>query len=70
MSKYAVLPGPEAFLPPAAACKGVILPDPGQGLVEGVIVTEDEAMEVAARKFLGAKVPTILRKSPCRRGRW
>ncbi len=59
MSKYAVLPGPEAFLPPAAACKGVILPDPGQGLVEGTIVTEDEAMEVAARKFLGAKVPTI-----------
>lgn len=59
MSQYQVLPGPEAFLPPAAASMGVTLPDPGEGLVEGKIVSEDEAMEVAARKFLEAKVPTI-----------
>ncbi len=59
MSQYQVLPGPEAFLPPAAASMGVTLPDPGEGLVEGKIVSEDEAMEKAARKFLEAKVPTI-----------
>lgn len=57
--RYRVLPGPEAFLPPAAATVGIVLPDPGQGHIEGRIVPEEEAMEYAARKFLGAKVPTI-----------
>ena len=56
---YRVRPGPEAFLPPAAACMGVTLPDPGQGHIEGVIVDEALAYEEAARKFLSAKVPTI-----------
>lgn len=59
MSQYKVVPGPEAYLPPAAASMGIILPDPGEGLIEGRIVSEDEAMEHAARKLLGAKVPTI-----------
>ena len=59
MGEYQVLPGPEAYLPPAAASMGVILPDPGQGLIEGKIVDEEEAYEECARKFLGAKVPTI-----------
>jgi hypothetical protein len=59
MGEYRVLPGPEAYLPPAAASMGVILPDPGQGLIEGQIVDEEEAYEECARKFLGAKVPTI-----------
>ncbi len=59
MPKYSVLKGPEAFLPPAAACEGVVLPDPGQGLIEGEIVQEEAAMEEAARQFLMAKVPTI-----------
>lgn len=51
--------GPEAFLPPAAACAGVVLPDPGQGHIYGEVVQEDVAMEEAARQFLAAKVPTI-----------
>ena len=56
---YEVLPGPEAFLPPAAATMGVVLPDPGQAHIAGRIVDEEEAFEMAARKLLGAKVPTI-----------
>ncbi|HIE41948.1 MAG TPA: carbon monoxide dehydrogenase [Nitrospinaceae bacterium] len=59
MSQYQVLPGPEAFLPPAAASMGNVLPDPGEAHIEGRIVPEDEAYEVFARKVLGAKVPTI-----------
>jgi hypothetical protein len=57
--RYRVLPGPEAYLPPAAACMGVTLPDPGQAHIEGMIVSEEEAMEHVARKFLEAKVPII-----------
>lgn len=57
--RYRVLPGPEAYLPPAAACMGVVLPDPGQAHIEGAIVPEEEAMEHVARKFLEAKVPII-----------
>ena len=38
---------------------GIRLPDPGQAHIHGKIVNEDEAMEVAARQFLSAKVPTI-----------
>jgi len=56
---YRVLPGPEAYLPPAAAMRGVIDADEGQGLVEGVIVSEQEAIDAAARKLVEAKVPTI-----------
>ncbi len=59
MEKYRVLEGPEAFLPPAAACAGVVLPDEGQGLVNSEVVPEELAMEEAARRFLSAKVPTI-----------
>lgn len=59
MGEYQVLPGPEAYLPPAAASMGIVLPDPGQALIEGKIVDEAEAMEYCARKFLEAKVPTI-----------
>lgn len=59
MPKYSVSVGPEAFLPPAAACAGVVLPDPGQGHIAGEVVQEDVAMEEAARQFLSAKVPTI-----------
>jgi len=56
---YRVLPGPEAYLPPAAAMMGVILAEPGQALLEGEIVPEDKAIETAARKLLGAKMPAI-----------
>ncbi len=59
MDRYRVLPGPEAFLPPAAACMGNVLPDPGQAHIEGRIVPEEEAFEHAARKLLEAKVPII-----------
>lgn len=51
--------GPEAFLPPAAACMGVVLPDPGQAHINGEIVHENVAIEEAARKLLRAKVPTL-----------
>lgn len=56
---YQVKKGPEAFLPPAAACMGVTLPDPGQAHIEGTIVDEALAYEEAARQFLTATVPTI-----------
>ena len=59
MGEYQVLPGPEAYLPPAAASMGIILPDPGQALIEGRIVDEEVAYEQFAIKFLGAKVPTL-----------
>lgn len=59
MDLYKVTSGPECFLPPAAAKMGNVLPDPGEGHIEGKIVPEEEALELAARKFLGAKVPTI-----------
>ncbi|QPJ64927.1 MAG: carbon monoxide dehydrogenase [Candidatus Nitrohelix vancouverensis] len=59
MSEYKVLPGPEAFLPPAAASMGVVLPDPGEAHIEGRIVPEEEAYEYAARKLLAGKVPTL-----------
>lgn len=57
--QYHVTTGPEAYLPPAAAKMGVILPDPGEALIEGEIVPEEVAYEVAARKFIEAKVPII-----------
>ena len=59
MSHYEVKAGPEAFLPPAAATMGNVLPDPGEAHIGGEIVPEEEAYEYAARKILGAKVPTI-----------
>lgn len=58
-ARYRVVAGPEGLLPPAAATMGVTLPDPGQALVEGEIVPEEQAYEVAAQKLLSAKVPTI-----------
>ena len=56
---YKVMPGPEHFLPPSASSMGVRLPDPGQAHIHGSIVSEEEAMEQAAREFLAAKVPTV-----------
>lgn len=56
---YRVEVGPEAFLPPAAGCVGITLPDPGEGHVHGVIVPEEQALEAAAKALLRAKVPTI-----------
>ncbi|MBH0179029.1 MAG: hypothetical protein HP491_14500 [Nitrospira sp.] len=59
MSEYRVLPGPEHFLPPAAASMGIQLPNPGEAHINGVIAPEEKAYEEAARQFLMAKVPTI-----------
>ena len=56
---YEVRPGPEHFLPPAAASMGIRLPDPGQAILYGTLVSEEMAFEEAARQFLLAKVPTI-----------
>ena len=52
-------PGPAGVLPPAAASCGVVLPEKGQGLVEGRIVSEQAALEVMARELLTRKHPTI-----------
>ena len=35
MSNYEVKAGPEAFLPPAAASMGNVLPDPGEAHIGG-----------------------------------
>lgn len=56
---YRVVPGPEALLPPAATIMGVPLPEEGEGLVEGSIVTEEEALEAAAIAMLTRKNPTL-----------
>lgn len=56
---YKVVPGPEGILPPSAAYMGVVLPEDGQGLLEGTIVNEEKAMEAAATAMLTRKNPTI-----------
>lgn len=38
---------------------GIVLPNPGEAHINGVIVPEEKAMEEAARQFLMARVPTI-----------
>jgi len=58
-TSYRVMPGPEHFLPPSASSMGIRLPDPGQAHIHGTIVSEEEALEQAAREFLAARVPTI-----------
>lgn len=56
---YQVVAGPEGYLPPAAAVMGVTLPEPTEGLIEGRIVPEQEAMEKIAEQLLAAKNPTF-----------
>jgi len=58
-SGYKVVVGPEAYLSPAAASLGVVLPDKGQGLIEGEIFSEEIVMETIANKLLAAKNPTL-----------
>ncbi len=59
LTEYRVLPGPESYLPPAAASMGVVLPDKGSALVEGGIVLKEEAMEKIVDKLLTAKNPVF-----------
>jgi hypothetical protein len=56
---YRVVPGPEGYLPPAAASMGVELPDPGEGLAYGERIPEDQVMEEIAKQMLTRKNPTI-----------
>lgn len=56
---YRVVTGPEGLLPPAATIMGVPLPEEGEGLVEGGIVTEAEALEKAAIAMLTRKNATL-----------
>ncbi|MEK7286012.1 MAG: carbon monoxide dehydrogenase beta subunit family protein [Nitrospirota bacterium] len=58
-SAYAVSPGPWGLLPPSAAMMGVVLPEEGEGLLEGQIVSEDASMEAAAIALLTRKNPTL-----------
>lgn len=57
--EYRVAAGPEGYLPPAAALRGITLPEPGSALVEGVIVSEEDAMLLVVRKLLEAKNPAF-----------
>ena len=56
---YKVVAGPEAYLSPAAATAGIVLPEEGQGLIEGEVVPEEIAMEAIAQRLLSAKNPTL-----------
>ncbi|MBT9172293.1 MAG: hypothetical protein DDT21_00674 [Syntrophomonadaceae bacterium] len=55
--QYQVLAGPEGYLPPAAAMMGVELPDKGEALIEGQVVSDEEALHKIAEKLLGAENP-------------
>ena len=57
--KYSVVAGPEGYLPPAAASMGVELPEKGEALVEGNIISEEEAMLRIVNKLLTAKNPVF-----------
>lgn len=59
LSEYRVLSGPEGYLPPAAASRGITLPEKGEALVEGRVVLETYAMEQIAEKILKAKNPVF-----------
>lgn len=59
MGVYKVLPGPEGYLPPAAAMHGVCLPEKGQAFIEGECVPREEAIKAIAKRLLGAKNPTF-----------
>jgi hypothetical protein len=56
---YKVKAGPEGYLPPAAACVGVCLPEKGQALLEGEAVPEEKALKEIARRLLSARNPVF-----------
>lgn len=57
--EYKVVAGPEGYLPPAAASCGVSLSERGEGLLEGAIVPEDEAMREIVKKLLNSRNPVF-----------
>jgi CO dehydrogenase beta subunit/acetyl-CoA synthase epsilon subunit len=56
---YKVMPGPAGYIIPAAASMGVELPESGQGLLYGEIVSEEKTMEAVAELLLKATNPTF-----------
>lgn len=55
-----IVPGPAGFHPPSAAQLGVMLPDPGQGLMYGLLEpNEEKVMEEIARVMLTSPNATI-----------
>ena len=57
--RYVLKPGPEGYVPPAAASMGIELPDAGEGLLYGQQVNEDVVMTEIAKQMLTRKNPTI-----------
>lgn len=56
---YRVVAGPEGFLPPAAASMGVMLPNPGQAIMEGEWIDHDTALKAIAQKLVSARNPVF-----------
>jgi len=55
-----IVPGPAGFHPPSAAQLGVALPDPGEGLLYGILEpNEEKVMEEIARKMFTSPNATI-----------
>ncbi len=59
MEAYRVLPGPEGYLPPAAAMHGVCMPEVGEAIVEGECVPLETGIREIAKYMVGAKNPTF-----------
>lgn len=59
MEAYRVLPGPEGYLPPAAALHGVCMPEIGEALLEGACVPREAAIQEIAKRLVGAQNPTF-----------
>jgi len=57
--RYRVIPGPEGLLPPSASAMGVVLPQDGEGLVEGVLTPEPVALKAIAKAMLTRRNPTL-----------
>lgn len=56
---YPVVAGPEGYFPPAAAAKGIELPEKGQALIEGAIVSEENALQAIVDKLSRAENPVF-----------
>jgi hypothetical protein len=57
--KFKMAIGPEGYLAQPASAQGIVGPSKGEGLVMGVIVPEQQAIDEAARRLVEAKNPTI-----------
>lgn len=79
MESYQMTVGPEGYLPPSVSERGVISLSKGEGLVMGKRVSEQLAIDEAARRLVQAGNPTMFprgsssdRASLCQRsvGTW